>query len=340
MDIDLEHRATRSFDRTASPRNVSTTRSHVGAAARRPTRSFDHLDSGHDSPANTTTREHAEPRLPDEPGLADLLDQQGRTEAALGRYASARTLHERALVLRRRVHGDADPRRIQTLTYLGTLALRENDLEQAQLLYDRAHTASLQQYGPDHPCTAKVVNNLGVLARRRRDPIRASDHLDDALARKLVAHGWQHASVATTLVNLGNLTRASGDLKAALHYYARACEIFEAVADPHNPGLAAALLGMGRVHMSMGIHTSASCMFERALHIRESLPVTPAQLAGVRFLLATALEPHDPTRARALVASTLEEYSTSSPHPDPRHLETLRAWLARFDRTHKAPTTG
>lgn len=281
------------------------------------------------------------PQKPEDPhptpgdlATADLLDQHGKAEAALGHYALARALHERAIAMRRH-YRDADPRRIQSLTFLATLALREHNLDEAQRLFDQAHAEALQLHGSDHPATARTLNNLGVLARRRRDPIRAADHYEDALAVKLAAHGWDHPSVASTLVNLGNLTRASGDLKAALHYFARACETFESREGPRSRGLATALVGMGRVHLQMGIHTSASFMLERALLIRESLHVTPAQLAGVRFLLATALEYDEPARARELVASGLQSYLDAAEHPDPRHIESMRAWLTRFDRKHR-----
>lgn len=347
MRTDLEYHSTRTYARHEAARNDATARTHVEDDERRFVTRKDHDGDLHpgdvasaatlDRGADTFVAEdpHLTEDRDDDAVTADLLDQHGRAEAALGHFALARALHERAIAIRRHHFGEADPRRVQSLTFLGTLALRENKLGQAQWLYDQAHAAALKLHGPDHPATAMTLNNLGVLARRRRDPARASDHYEEALARKLAAHGWDHPSVATTLVNLGNLTRATGDYKAAVHYYARACEIFEAHEGELSRGLATALVGMGRVHLSMGITTTAVWMLERALHIREAHHVTPSQLAGVRFLLATAMEFNNPARARDLVVATLASYG-SAEHPDPRNIASMHAWLARFDKKHSA----
>lgn len=361
MDTDLELRPTRTFDLASYRRETterytlvddphhawSTTRrfdraAHESAASGLPP--YVASNDASDRPASDLSQEDPHPIIvhavdPDEAretaAAADYFDHRGRLESESGRLDVARALHERALVLRRGVFGEADPRLLQSFTLLGAIALRDCRLDQAQWLFDQAHAVALKRHGPDHPHTAMTLNNLGVLARRRHNADKAATHLMEALAIKLAAHGNDHLNVASTLVNLGNLARARRDPRVALHCFSRACLIFDAHA-PDSPGHASALVGLARVHLNKGYEHYAVQMLERALAVRERHPVTPAQLAGVRLLLASAVEPHDPARARRLVAASLVTYETSD-HPDPRHLEAMRAWLARFDHNHDLP---
>jgi len=91
-------------------------------------------------------------------------------------------------------------------------------------------------------------------------------------------------------------------------YYARARDIFEQTLGGVNAGLAAALIGLGRVHLQYGVHVSAAFMFERAVRIREAIEVSPVQLAGARLLLATALARSNPAEAREVLGTAIKDY--------------------------------
>jgi len=264
---------------------------------------------------------------------ANIFDSHGREEAARGHFNASRVLHERAIEIRRQWLGAADPQMSQSFTWLGTLAIREGRLDEAQWLCEQARTAAEKLRGPAHPRVAAALNNLGVLARMRGDLTRAADYYEQALAIKLDSLGWDHPSVGATLANLGNLARESGDLRTALCYFARAREILEDTEGGTSPTLATVLVGMGRVHLQFGACETARWVLERALRIREAAHVTPSQLAAARLLLGTALLDSHPEDARELVVVALREYETSV-QPRQGNITAMEDWLRGYDRGH------
>jgi tetratricopeptide (TPR) repeat protein len=267
--------------------------------------------------------------------FANELDEHGRAEADRGAYAMARALIEKAVEIRRRLYGERDPRRTRSLSWLGSLALKQGEIEQAQWLFQQALAAAEQQFGPDHPRTAVIVHYLGLVALKQGELDRASDLYDQALAIKLQHLGWEHTTVAATLTCLGNLAARQQNLVAAQQYYKRAQEIYELTLGATNTGLATALIGLGRVYLQLEQWHDARRVLERALRIREALGVHTLTLVGARVLLAQATRHDDPELAHALVSRALRDYE-SNPHAQPERVATLRLWVERFEQRRKA----
>lgn len=259
--------------------------------------------------------------------FADELDAHGRTEAARGAFTMARSLHEKAVELRRQVFGEADPKLVHSLTWLGALSMMQGQVDEASWFFGQAHAIAVKMYGREHLRVAVTLNNLGLIARRQGELDVASDRYEQALAVKLQALGWLHPSVATTLTNLGNLARARGDLQVALSYYARARDIYEKTEGGVSSGLAATLVNMGRVYILQGATESAILALERAVRIREAIDVLPVQLAGARAMLARLLRPQWPVEARQLLRTALRDYE-ASPHANEEYAASLRRALA------------
>lgn len=277
----------------------------------------------------------ADNEVEDQAAFAAELDEHGRTEAERGAYGVARALIEKAVEIRRRIHGERDPKLVRSFSWLGSLALLQGEVEQAEWLYNQAHAAATEQYGPDHARTAGTLHNLGIVALRRGQIEQAEDLYERALAIKLQQFGWDHPSVAATLTNLGNLARLQQDFHNALQLYARSREIYERTLGGANPGLATVLVGMGRVYLKVEQLDEARFVLERALRIREALQVAPTQLAGARVLLANAIRHAEPAQALALVQRALREYE-ASPDPRPTYVETLRTWVQRLVKERRA----
>lgn len=320
METDFEYVSTRHFDRDAW-NNFLKEKSEPTATDEAPPQP---LDEPHD------------PRV-DALNTAEAFDEEGRMEYARGRYGAARAMHERAMEIRRQTFGEADPFLTRSFTLLGNLSIIEDRLDEAEWLHTQAYRIATKQYGQYHPAAAVVLHNLGVLARRRGDLAAALCLYEHALMIKQECLGDDHPSVAATMANLGNVSRLQGDLRASLAYYSRAREIYESTEGGVSHGLASTLVGMGRVHIDFGVTESAVFMFERALRIREALHVSPAQLAGCRYLLAVALEVDRPAEACALLVSALREYEI---HPCARRqcIEAMHNMLHRLSGKHTSAT--
>jgi tetratricopeptide (TPR) repeat protein len=240
--------------------------------------------------------------------LADSLDERGRGDAAKGRYRSARVLHEQAMELRRKHLGEADPRLMASFTWLGEISCREGLIEEARWLLQQAHAIACKRFAPDDLQLAATLHNLAVVTRRVGDLAEATQLGEQALAIKVEHLGWEHPSVARTLCTLGYLAHQSRRRRVALCYFERARTIYEQTEGGVNRGLSTVLVGMARVHVSMGAQVSARFLLERALQIREAVDVTPAQSAGVRALLSEVLDADERTAAHALATAALREY--------------------------------
>lgn len=259
--------------------------------------------------------------------FADELDAHGREEAARGAFIMARALHEKAVELRRHIFGEADPKLVHSLTWLGALSMMQGQVDEASWFFGQAHAIAVKMYGREHIRVAVTLNNLGLVARRQGDLDVASDRYEQALAVKLQALGWLHPSVATTLTNLGNLARLRSDLHVAMNYYARARDIYEKTEGGVSSGLASTLVNMARVYVLEGATDTAILALERAVRIREAIDVLPVQLAGARAMLARLLRPQWPVESRQLLRTALRDYE-ASPHANPDYTVALRSALA------------
>lgn len=264
---------------------------------------------------------------------ADALDRMGRSEVALGNYRAGRSFHEKAMEIRRGLHGEADPCLAQSFCCLGTIAYHEGKLDEAEWHFRQARAAAEARLGRSDPQVGMILNNLGVIASSRGDDAAARELYEAALALKVEERGWEDASVAATVLNLGRLAERAGDFKGALTHYAQARATFEICEGATGAGLAAALLGLGRVQTRRGAIVEAVFSLERALRIREAIACSPAQLAGARFFLAVALEHRKPEEARALVVWAIRDYRA---HEGGRaeNVQAMEAWLMWHDARH------
>lgn len=269
-----------------------------------------------------------------DPEAAEELDRRGQSEAALGHYGVAQRLHERALELRQNLHGEHHPDLAPSHCSLGAIAYHQGQHDAAEHHYGRAFRLIEAALGPRHPHLGVILNNLGVIATARGDDITARRHYEASLAIKVELHGWDDPRVAATIQNLGRIAERAGDLRTAHSHFAHARAAFELHGDAAAPGLAAALIGIGRAHLRQGAPGAAIHAFERALHLRESHPSTPSQRAIARFFLALAVDHRDPPRARALVVRArdeLRDHEASHAH----ERQALDAWLTLHDTRHR-----
>lgn len=336
MDTDFDNRATHAIDKNTLlallPHLQAPTGVGVSPKQGSPAWDWDGQDEGHqgdDEDAETPTPTPSEPVAP-ELAEAELFDHHGRSESAAGHYREARVLHEKAMELRRRTHGEADPHLPQSFCSLGVLAFHQGRLDEAEWHFRQAREIAEKRGLGRQPQMALILNNLGVIARSRGDDAAALAHYEAALVIKVERHGWEHPSVATTLINLGRLAERTGELRQALGHFAQARAIAELTEGAMGPALAASLLGLGRIHLRRGALVEAAFAFERALRIREAIACSPAQLASARFMMAMATAQRDPAEARALVVRAIRDYQVSE-SVRPENLEAMSAWLAVHD---------
>ena len=101
---------------------------------------------------------------------------------ALGAFAQARPLYERALALREKRLGADHLDTAETLNNFALSLRKAGDHEAARALLERALAINEKAFGPEHAATATSVNNLALLLRDQGDLAAARPLFERALA--------------------------------------------------------------------------------------------------------------------------------------------------------------
>jgi tetratricopeptide (TPR) repeat protein len=177
-------------------------------------------------------------RLP----AAYLMDRIGSyRQSALGAYAAARPLFERALAIREKALDPDHPYIAMSLNNLALLLEEQGDFAGARPLCERALAIREKALGPDHPDTGQSLNNLAGLLESQADFAAARSLYERALAIREKALGPSHPDTANSLDNLASLLRDQGDLAAARPLHERALAICEKALGPDRPETATGL---------------------------------------------------------------------------------------------------
>ena len=192
----------------------------------------------------------------------------GTTYHSLGRPAAAARELERALALRRRLHGDAHPETAATLDALGTLALDRADYPAADTLLARALAVRRRHPGPGAADLAATLLHIGALHQAQSRPDEAEARYREALALARRAGGGPSAALAhlgTLLYEQGAYVEADtllAEAEAALRRRRSAEE------QARSPRLAAVLNARAWVHYYLGAYDRVQPLLDEALAIR------------------------------------------------------------------------
>ncbi len=270
---------------------------------------------------------------------AELLTNIGYVHWHMQDYDAARSYHERALALYRRLLGPDDIRVTRPLFHLGRVFHRLGDFDESRRLQERALAISEAALGPEHPRNADFLNNLGNVAwdERRFEDARAIFERNIDIYER--AFGPEHPALAGAVSNLGDVLSSMGRHEQALASYERALRMYIATLGADHPRCAFAQRGIGEVLYALGDYEGARPQLERALATAEAQPFALRLIARTRFGLARVLwELGDEQRARALELGRRaeDEYARSGEVYAREHKEVV-AWLAARDHVPRTP---
>jgi tetratricopeptide (TPR) repeat protein len=184
---------------------------------------------------------------------------------ALGDYAQARPLFERALAFREEVDGPDSRDTASSLSNLALLLKEQGDLQRAQPLCERALAICEKVCGPEHPDTAITLNNLASLLRELPDLATARSLLERALAICEKGEGPEHPSTARALNNLGMLMAGQGEFAEARQLLERALGIRGKVLGAEHPHTNMTRANLVQLMLRSGEATGALPLAQAAL---------------------------------------------------------------------------
>ena len=226
---------------------------------------------------------------------------------ALGAYAAARPLNERALAIREKVLGPEHPDTANSLDNLALLLQAQGELAAARPLNERALAIREEVLGPEHSDTATSLNNLALLLQAQGELAAARPLNERALAIREKVLGPEHPDTANSLSNLANLLQAQGELAAARPLHERGLSIREKVLGPEHPRTATSLNNLAVLLQAQGELAAARPLFERALAIREKMlgPEHPSTATSLNDLAGLLQAQGDLAGARPLFERAL-----------------------------------
>jgi tetratricopeptide (TPR) repeat protein len=240
--------------------------------------------------------------------------------SALGAFAQARPLYERALALSEKRVGPDSAATSEILNNFA-LSLRDaGDLAAARPLLERALEINEKVLGPEHGATAMTVNNLALLLRNQGDLAAARPLFERTLARVEKLFGVDHPATAASLGNLGLLLKDEGDLVAARKLLEQALAIDQKALGADHPHTANDLANLALLLKQSGDAAGAGTCYERALAVNEKAlgPTHPNTGASLLAVAKLRHEQGDFAAARGLFerALTIFEAAYSGDHRD------------------------
>ena len=85
---------------------------------------------------------------------------------AQGKYDDAKPLHEEALAIRKKVHGEEHPDVAQSLNNLAVLLYHQQKYNEAKTYMEQALNIRAKVLGPDHPDTKAAEGTLEVIKKQ------------------------------------------------------------------------------------------------------------------------------------------------------------------------------
>lgn len=205
---------------------------------------------------------------PDDTARATIQNQRGVMLMQLHKFKSATSAFSTALLLRRKLLGEADPVTLKTMSNLALATYKLGDEVEAEKLYKSCIDLK-RKACPGSESLAKTLTNLAHLYSDERRHDEAKSCYTEALEIDKKNFGASHDEVANDLFNLGAFFYGCNDTTQALTYFEQAKEMYAAVADKY--GSVKALHYISLCHASLHEFDKAKDASLNALALHEEL---------------------------------------------------------------------
>ncbi|GAB5533912.1 MAG: hypothetical protein Rubg2KO_01610 [Rubricoccaceae bacterium] len=193
---------------------------------------------------------------------AQMLRVLGRTSTALGDYARADTLLDRALAVQRRVYGRRHPEIAQTLEEQAQVARLTGDTDRAIALIREG----LENAGDDDDVRANLLIGIGVALQIQADYDGAEAAIQDAL--ELDPSPFRSADA---LVQLSSALGAAGEYERAQSLLEEAIPTLTRVVGADHPTTIEAQFNLGNVLRISGDPAGAEPLYREVLAARQEI---------------------------------------------------------------------
>jgi eukaryotic-like serine/threonine-protein kinase len=212
--------------------------------------------------------ERAERELATQPDVqARMLDAMGVAYGGLGDYDAAKSLLERAVAVRRRLHDGDHPDVAASMNNLATVLRFRGEFAPAESLFRDALAMRRRLFGDEHRTVVESLNGLGFLLRGKGADAEAESVYREALATGRAVYAGPHLDIAVALNGLGSTLSDLGRFDEAVRTYDEALDIYIALGGEDHPETGVVLLNLGRTLDRKGDQKQAEAFLRRSVDV-------------------------------------------------------------------------
>ena len=206
---------------------------------------------------------------PDDPALANSLNNLGIAYDKQAKYKEALDAYERALAIREKAFGPDHPVVAVTLSNIAIVYKEEGKYAEARARFERAIAIKEKTLGPDNPQLANTIDSLANVYDQEGNREEAQRLHERGLEIREKALGPDHPDVAISLNNLAGTLVAEGKYDEAQRMHERALAIREKVLGPDNQMVGVTIENLADILVARSRFAEAEGKYRRALAIFE-----------------------------------------------------------------------
>ena len=204
-----------------------------------------------------------------DPGIAIVLTNIGRSYKELGDYITALDHYQMALRIFRNAYGELHTNIAAVYNNIGSTYLLEGDSQQALLYYFKALDMRNTLFNGAHPSLVQSHNNLYAVFASLKKYEEAEYHIEEAHRIAKESLPPKHHFTASTLLNKGALYTRQAKFSKAVASMKEGLEMEKAVLPPNHPFLGRAYQMLGETYLRADMDQQANRQFLQALPILE-----------------------------------------------------------------------
>ena len=196
-----------------------------------------------------------------------VLNVTGEVYHRLGEYNQAKELHEKALIIRKKIFGEDHADVATSYNNLASVYYSLGEYNQAKELHEKALVIRKKIFGEDHANVATSYNNLASVYNSLGEYNQAKELLEKALTIRKKIFGKDHADVATGYNNLASVYHSLGEYNQAKELHGKALMIYKKIFGEEHAHVATSYNNLASVYNSLGEYNQAKELHEKTLMI-------------------------------------------------------------------------
>ena len=202
---------------------------------------------------------------------ANVFDTGGTVYNSLGEYNQAKELHEKALVIRKKLFGETHADVAISYNNLAVVYNSLGEYNQAKELHEKSLMISKKIFGENHADVATSYNNLALVYYSLGEYNQAKHLSKKALTISKKIFSEDHANVAASYNNLASVYHSLGEYNQAKDLNEKALQICKKLFRENHAVVAINYNNLASVYHILGEHNQAKELHEKALMINKTI---------------------------------------------------------------------